>query len=99
VQRWEYKVVSLPDGRYTEMLNELGRDGWELVEVAADVHDVPPRARGRGRSVPMPRAIGTLQDAASTAWSKVDPADDDGPAPGSTTTTLLWILRRPLAEG
>jgi hypothetical protein len=93
VQRWEYKVISLQDGRYTEALNEYGRDGWELVGVAPDVHEVP--ARERGRSLPMPGALGKIEDAAS----RLAPGTEgDEPAPGSTVTTLLWVLRRPLDE-
>ncbi len=30
MQRWEYRVVSLQKGRYTEALNEYGSEGWEL---------------------------------------------------------------------
>ena len=94
MRRWEYKVISLQDGRYTEALNEYGRDGWELVGVAPDVHDTP--ARERGRTVPMPGALGKLEDAASRLGAGGD--DDGQPAPGATVTTLLWVLRRPLDE-
>jgi len=96
--RWEYKVVSLRAGHYTEALNEYGRDGWELVSVASEVRDppAPPPERG-GTGLPMPRAFGRLTDAAAklntlTAGESTD-AQADTPS-----TTLLWVLRRPLDE-
>jgi Domain of unknown function (DUF4177) len=91
MDRWEYKVVSLKDGRYTEALNEYGRDGWELVDVASDVHVVT--GRQPGWKVPMPRAFGKLEDVAK--WAEPEPSE---PAPevGSIATTLIWVLRRPL---
>ena len=95
MQRWEYKVISLQDGRITESLNEYGREGWELVGVAPDVHDTPP-ARERGRSLPIPGALGKIEDAASK-WGAAN-GEDGEPAPGSTVTTLLWVLRRPLDD-
>ena len=42
MQQWEYRVVTLRAGQYTDALNEYGRDGWELVTVASDVRGVPP---------------------------------------------------------
>jgi hypothetical protein len=38
VQKWEYKILdggksATPDGDYGNSLNELGKDGWELVGV------------------------------------------------------------------
>jgi hypothetical protein len=97
MQRWEYKVVTLPGGRYTETLNDFGRDGWELVDVAPVVQSAPTRERGR--SVPVPRAFGKLEEAAAAAWSKVEASSEPaGQEPGSTTTTLLWVLRRPLED-
>jgi hypothetical protein len=96
MQRWEYKVISLHDGHYTETLNEYGRDGWELVSVAADVRDVP--APARGGSMPMPRALGRLEDAASKL-NKIGSGDSADEAPvGTISTTLLWVLRRPLSD-
>jgi hypothetical protein len=91
VQRWEYKVISLRDGRYTESLNEYGRDGWELVSVTSDVPDPP--APERGHSVPVPRALGRLEDAASrlNKLGASEPAE-------ARTTALLWVLRRPLDD-
>jgi Domain of unknown function (DUF4177) len=92
VQRYEYKVVSFADGGYTSSLNEYGRDGWELVSVASDVRVVPARAE---RKLPMPRALEQLEGVASK-WG--GDGGDAGPPPGSITTTLLWVLRRPLAD-
>lgn len=94
MQRWEYKIISLQDGRYTSALNEYGSEGWELIAVAPDVHDTPARQTG-GTTIPMPSAFGKLEDAAS----KLTGSSEDGePAPGATVTTLLWVLRRPLDE-
>jgi hypothetical protein len=91
VQRWEYKVVSLRQGHYTESLNEYGRDGWELVSVTHDVPDVP--APERGRTVPVPRALGRLEDAAARL-NKLGASE----SAETRTTTLLWVLRRPLDD-
>jgi len=93
VQRWEYKVISLKDGRYTEALNEYGQSGWELVGIASDVHDQPVRQRGRG--VPIPGALGKLEGAASRFAAS---GSDHEPDPGATFTTLLWVLRRPIDD-
>jgi Domain of unknown function (DUF4177) len=87
VQRWEYRVVSFPDGRYTHALNEHGRDGWELVSVVQDPPHAAVAAR-RGRGLPVPRALERIEDAAS----KLDPPEQP-PAP-----VLLWVLRRPLDD-
>ena len=67
MQRWEYKVVSFQKGRYTEALNEYGREGWELVSVASDVRGVAPPEPTSGGSggIPMPRSFGRLEDAAA----------------------------------
>jgi hypothetical protein len=97
MDRWEYRVVSLTDGRYTETLNEYGREGWELVGVASDVHVVPGRRTGQGRALPLPRALGKLEEVASKLDSS-DEGDDAVPEEGTITTTLLWVLRRPLEE-
>jgi hypothetical protein len=94
MQRWEYKVVSLREGHYTEKLNEYGRDGWELVSVASDVPEVP--APQRGRTMPVPRALGRLEDAAAKL-NKIG-APDSTEASTDATSTLLWVLRRPLSE-
>lgn len=98
MQRWEYKVLSLSDGHYTQTLNEYGRDGWELISVATDVHDVPVPAPPRGGSIPMPRAFGRLEDAASKL-NKIGGGESAEEAPAGTfSTTLLWVLRRPLND-
>ncbi len=96
MQRWEYKVVSLSDGQYTETLNEYGRDGWELVSVAPDVRGLPVPDPGGG-SLPRPRALGRLEDAAARL-SGIGGDDAADPAPATISTTLLWVLRRPLGE-
>jgi hypothetical protein len=93
MQRWEYRVVSLTDGQYTSSLNDYGRDGWELVSVVADVQTVPHRNEGGG--LPMPGLGGKLGAAASKLK---DLEGQSGPEPGSITTTLLWVLRRPLDD-
>jgi hypothetical protein len=95
MQRWEYKVVALRDGHYTESLNEYGRDGWDLVSVATDAHKPAPPSPGKARSVPVPRALGRLEDAASKLSNLGTGDSDDAPAPVSS---LVWVLRRPLDE-
>ena len=89
MDRWEYKVVSLKDGQYTEALNAYGRDGWELVDVASDVHVVA--ARESGWKVPMPRALGKLEDVAAKLSDPV-PGDSTEAEPGTIATTLIWVL-------
>jgi hypothetical protein len=95
MQRWEYRVVSLRPGRYTEALNEYGRDGWELVGVASDTPTVATPERGS--ILPMPRAFGRLEDAASKL-NKLGTGDSAEEAADAQSSVLLWILRRPLAE-
>jgi Domain of unknown function (DUF4177) len=93
--RWEYKVLALR-GSYTETLNEYGREGWELVSVASDVRG-PSAPTSSGSSVPLPRAFGRLEDAAARL-KKLGTDDPGDPAEAATTTTLLWVLRRPLND-
>jgi hypothetical protein len=92
MQRWEYRVVSLR-GRYTDALNEYGREGWELVNVVPKPRDESPPERGS--SVPMPRAFGRLEDAAATLNKLGGDAPD---TEAEASTTLLWVLRRPLDD-
>ena len=94
MQRWEYKVVSLREGRYTETLNEYGREGWELVGVASDVRGF--ETPDPGRTVPMPRAFERLEDAAAKL-NKLGGEPPAAPDP-TTSTVLLWVLRRPLDD-
>jgi Domain of unknown function (DUF4177) len=95
MQRWEYKVVRLGEGRYTESLNEYGREGWELVSVAADARDIEPPGPARTRSIPVPRALGRLEDAASKLSNLG--ASESGEAPAAAST-LMWVLRRALPD-
>jgi hypothetical protein len=95
VTRWEYKVVSL-QGKYTDALNEHGKDGWELVCVAPDVHTVAGAPPAPGRKLPIPGALGRLEGVASRFGDSE--AGAEGPPPGSVSTTLLWVLRRPLPD-
>ena len=95
MQRWEYKVVALREGHYTESLNEYGRDGWELVSVAADAQKLEPPTPGKTRSVPVPRALGRLEDAASKLSNLGTGDSHDAPA---ATSNLMWVLRRPLPD-
>jgi hypothetical protein len=94
MQRWEYKVISLRHGRYTATLNEYGQEGWELVSVVSDDRDLSTPEPGR--AIPMPRAIGRLEDAAA----KLNKLSGAGSAstPAEQASTLLWVLRRPLDE-
>ena len=96
MERYEYRVVSVPDGQYTSMLNEYGAEGWELVTVAHDVRTTPePREAGGG--LPMPPAFGKFSRAASKL-GELESREQSAPEPGTLTTTLLWVLRRPLEE-
>jgi hypothetical protein len=89
VQRYEYKVISLRDGGYTATLNEYGRAGWELVSVVDDPGAGASEKPKRG-GLPMPRALERIEDAAEKIGSQ-------GAAP-DRTSTLLWVLRRPLED-
>jgi hypothetical protein len=97
MQRWEYKIISLADGTYTDTLNAYGRSGWELVAVAPNVHEVQPAAPEEGRGFPVPRAIGRIEDAAERL-TKAAGGGADEPQPVGVVTTLLWVLRRPLPD-
>ena len=90
MQLYEYRVVSLNDGAYTSSLNDYARDGWELVTVVPDTHVVPEKREGGG--LPLP-ALGGRLGAAASKLKDLDSADE--PVPGTITTTLLWVLRRP----
>lgn len=94
MQRWEYWVVSLRGRQYTAALNELGDQGWELVSVVSEA--VEPAGARPSASLPVPRALGRLEQAADklTRLGASEPAD--GP-PAGTTSRLLWIFRRPLS--
>jgi hypothetical protein len=93
LQQWEYRVVSLADGAYTTSLNDYARDGWELVHVVPDVSVVPEKRDGGG--LPMP-ALGGKLGAAASKLKDFDSSSE--PAPGTVTTTFLWVLRRPFDE-
>jgi hypothetical protein len=95
LQRWEYRVVTWPEGRYTAMLNEYGAEGWELVTVAHDIRTVPERREGGGLPVP---GLGKLGQAAQAVSKLGESEGGEEPAPGSTTTTFFWVLRRPLDD-
>jgi hypothetical protein len=98
VQRFEFRIISLPPGQYTATLNEYGADGWDLVTVAHDIRTVPER-KDSGSGLPMPPGLGKLGQAAE-AVSKFGESSDTSnePEPGTVTTTLLWVLRRPLPD-
>ena len=93
MQRWEYRVVSLRAGTYTAALNAYGLDGWELISVTEDGQEDPP-AEPASSGIPMPRTIGRIGDAAARI-NKLGAKD----APAEATTSLLWVLRRPLPDG
>jgi hypothetical protein len=91
MQRWEYKVVSLRDQQYTAALNEFGAEGWELISVITEAIETPP-APVRGRGIPMPRALGRLEEAADKL-TKI--GDSEADAASEPTSRLLWVFRRP----
>lgn len=95
MQRWEYRVVSLRDRRYTVALNEFGRDGWELVSVTSEA--VEATSPDRTGAIPLPRALGRLEEAADKL-TKLGAADSDAEVPTGATSRLLWVFRRPLSD-
>jgi hypothetical protein len=95
MQRWEYWVVSLRGEQYTAALNELGRDGWELVSVISE--EVPSTGDKRSRGFPVPRTLGRLEEAADKL-TKLGGADAPDDSDSGATSRLLWIFRRPLSD-
>src|SRR5258705_2679255 len=83
MQRWEYRVVSLRDGTYTATLNEYGRDGWELVSVTSQALEA---SDPEGGGLPMPRALGRLEDAAAKL-NKLGAAASTESPPEATSNT------------
>jgi hypothetical protein len=89
VQQWEYRVVSLDDGKYTSALNAYGREGWELLAVVNDVRAATePESRS---SLPIPGRLGKLGEAAA----RIDELGGGGEQ-AAPASTLLWVLRRPI---
>lgn len=89
MQQWEYRVVSLDDGKYTSALNAYGAEGWELLAV---VHDEPAAPPPEGRSsLPIPGRLGKLGEAAA----RIDELGSGGEQ-AAPASSLLWVLRRPL---
>jgi hypothetical protein len=95
MQQWEYRVVSLPQGHYTNALNEYGRQGWELVGITSETRDAPTAERTG--TLPLPRAFGRLEDAAAKL-NKLGAGDPTEAQADTPSTVLLWVLRRPLSE-
>jgi hypothetical protein len=94
VQRWEYRVVSVSDGKYTALLNDYAAEGWELQTVAHEVSVVPER---REHGLPTPPGFGKIGKVASKL-SELEHRGEAGPEPGTVTTRLLWVLRRPVDD-
>jgi hypothetical protein len=94
MQRWEYRVVSLRDRQYTAALNEYGREGWELVSVVSEAVTAATPERAKG--LPLPRALGRLEEAADKL-NKLG-AGDPAESPTGSASRLLWVFRRPLSE-
>ena len=95
MQRWEYKVVSLRDQQYTAALNEFGAEGWELINVFSET--LAATSPKRGATLPMPRAIGRIEEAADKL-TKLGASDSAGEAATDATSRLLWVFRRPLSD-
>jgi hypothetical protein len=75
-------------------VNEYGRDGWELVSVVTE--SVPAAAPERAKGLPLPGALGRLEEAAGSLHKlgegdAAESATDPGPR-------LLWVFRRPLND-
>jgi hypothetical protein len=96
VQRFEFRIISVPAGQYTATLNEYGAEGWDLVTVAHDVRTIPAR-RESGGGLPV-SGLGKLGQAAEAMSKLGETESPDLPEPGTVTTTLLWVLRRPLPD-
>jgi hypothetical protein len=97
VVRWEYRVVSVADGRYTDLLNRYAAEGWELQTVAHDVRATTPATPGQtGNRLPVPPGLGKLGQAASKL-SELEKGEASAPEP-PLTTKLLWVLRRPVED-
>jgi uncharacterized protein DUF4177 len=94
MERWEYKVVSLRDQKYTAALNEFGSEGWELVNVISEEIAAPSPKRSGG--FPKPRALGRIEEAADKL-TKLG-ASDQTDEPTDATSRLLWVFRRPLSD-
>ena len=92
MQRWEYRVVSLRAGTYTAALNAYGLEGWELISVTEGGQEAPPAEPAKS-AIPLPRTLGRLEYAAARI-NKLGSKD----APDEATTSLLWVLRRPLPD-
>ncbi|HEV8099567.1 MAG TPA: hypothetical protein VGP56_10475 [Gaiellaceae bacterium] len=92
--RWEYRVVSVADGRYTDLLNRYAAEGWELQTVAHDVRAKAPEQTGN--RLPVPPGLGKLGQAASKL-SELEKGEASAPEP-PLTTKLLWVLRRPVED-
>jgi hypothetical protein len=89
---WEYRAVRWPVGQYTSFLNTYALEGWELVQVVRDEVASP----APGRTIPMPGTLGRIGAAADTLGKLGGSGDAQNEAEPSA---LLWILRRPLADG
>jgi hypothetical protein len=72
------------------MLNEYGRDGWELVSVASDDHEVGCQAEKRSDASSL-RTAGGCRGQVNKLGAAITEA-------AGATSSLLWVLRRPLGE-
>lgn len=86
MQRWEHWVVALRGKQYTAALNELGGEGWELVSVVSEA--VERRVPKPGGAIPVPRAVGRLEEAADKLSGRGASEAADDP-PSSATSRLL----------